>query len=475
MPMIHAGSIAEDLAAWVLDSIGGVIDLSGLGISLDIYDPTTGTTVLANAGTVTGSTGTGDGDSDPDNPNIDVVWHVDVGYLAANNRYRIRATSLIAGRPLIRTWPFVIRPGAIYFDENPIIIAAARTALGPCVGCAADVTGGTETLYTVTNLNPYGPGSLHQALTTVGSLYIRFEPGLTGTITHGSVTQVRPNKTIDGTGADITLSGAGFRVWGTDHPGETSNIVFAYLTFDDATSATSDDAISISEGADLIWVTHCTFTDGSDGLIDASLFTSDPGHTTRLTVSDCWFGPHPGPINIAAGHIDGKSMLIGCTAAYTGAVTDERILATVYRCVYDGAVDRNPSVFSTGRCDFVNNLVKRWGKADGTGSVGSQVFGYGHFHARGCVYEPYNDGDTHVNGGLVTLADKEAIKTTTNTTNGVNNSNAKAVATDVLLLNGATVVEQNTSQIFAPPYTLAAAAASTTLRDELLTTAGNVQ
>jgi pectate lyase len=348
--------------------------------------------------------------------------------------------------------------------------------LGTCPGYAADVTGGAAgDTYIVTNLNPSGVGSLNAALTSYAPLNIRFQRNLAGTITHETITTVKPNKTIDGRGADITLSGAGFRIYGTDFPGVTSNMIWAYLNFAGASSSVTDDSLSISQGADLIWVTHCNFSDGADGLLDVSLFSADPGHSTRVTVSDCRFGPHPGPLNVAAEHVDGKSMLLGCTSAYTGNVATPRIFATVTGCVFDGTIDRNPAVFSTALCHFYNNVVQRWGTVDAVGSVGSQVFGTGEFLAEGNIYTPYLVGEGNPQGVPVTVPDVEAIKTTTNETNGVSNALAKAKSVDNLLENDATVVEQNDTTIFTPSYDYTALASSTDLRDALLVSAGNVQ
>lgn len=108
--VLHAGSLAEQLAAWVRDAVGGVIDLSGVAIALELYDPTTGAIVVANAGTGTGSTGTGTGDQAADDPDIVVTLAAAVALVPANTRYRLRATCTVDDRPLIRTWPVVIRP-----------------------------------------------------------------------------------------------------------------------------------------------------------------------------------------------------------------------------------------------------------------------------------------------------------------------------------------------------------------------------
>jgi pectate lyase len=366
-----------------------------------------------------------------------------------------------------------VPPGLLVTPPTPSVDDPLGTPIGP----AADATGGdTENRYIVTNLNPTGTGSLHNALVSEEDLYITFLRGMVGTINHGAPQKPKPNKTVDGRGADITLGGAGLQVWGTDHPGETSNLIVAYVTLRAAGLVEAADNFSISQGADLVWLDHITTADAFDGLLDVTLFSDDPGHVTRVTVSNSWIGPNPGPESIAIGALDGKAMLIGMTAAYDGDFSDVRLQVLVHDSVFDGNRDRNPSVFSGAQVHVFNSVIKRWGATDGSGSVGMQAFGYAQLRSEANIFQPYNDGDTHVNGELVTAADKEGFKATgTGTTNGVANSNTIAADIDSLHLNGSTVDDHRAGEIFTPDYPYTAAEATTGLRDSLLATAGNVQ
>lgn len=367
-----------------------------------------------------------------------------------------------------------VPPGLLLAAADPDPFPPLGTPLGP----AAATTGGDpENLYVVTSLYPTGPGSLHNALYSTEDLYIRPLLGMVGVINHGSVQIVQPNKTIDFRGANLTIGGAGLRIWGADFPGVPNNIKLAYVTLRAAGLSEAADNISISQGADLVHLTHVTTADAFDGLLDVTLFSTDPGNDTRVTIDHAWIGPNPGPENRAIGGLDGKAMLLGMTAAYTGDFAEDRIHVLVHDSVFDGNRDRNPSVFSGTRAHVFNTLVKRWGAADGTGSVGMQCFGYGELLSEANIFEPYNDGDLHVDGvTTVTAADKEGVKATgTGTTNGVANSNSKCKDVDSWHRNGSTVDDHRPDEVFTPGYAYTPATADAALRTLLLNTAGNVQ
>lgn len=111
MPMIYRGSNMEDIAAWILDAIGLTPDLSSCTGTVQFYDPTTGEVEIEAGGTVTCSSGTGDGVTTSDDPNIVIELSDDAVELPPNTRWRMLVDATVGGEHVVRTWPYVVRPG----------------------------------------------------------------------------------------------------------------------------------------------------------------------------------------------------------------------------------------------------------------------------------------------------------------------------------------------------------------------------
>lgn len=106
------------------------------------------------------------------------------------------------------------------------------------------------------------------------TLWIRFKPGLKGTIDSSDEIRVRSNKTIDGRGANITLSGGALEL------DRVYNAIVAYLRFRDM----DDDGVRVIDGCSNVWVDHCTFQGPSvDGAIDVTVGSHD------VAISWCHF------------------------------------------------------------------------------------------------------------------------------------------------------------------------------------------
>ncbi len=201
------------------------------------------------------------------------------------------------------------------------------------IGFGRLATGGAGgTVYTVTNRNDSGAGSLRAALESSNRYIIKF--AVTGTITLNSDVNVKSNKTVDGDGVYIRIRPYGFKI------NNQENIIIRNLHFDsdgNTHSGASGDAIVIQNGSRKIWIDHCTFEDYYDGLIDI-IRESD-----NVTVSWCYFRGHR------------KVMLIGHSDAHT--VDAGKLNVTVHHNYYDGTVQRQPRI-RFGRAHVFNNYLK---------------------------------------------------------------------------------------------------------------------
>jgi pectate lyase len=144
--------------------------------------------------------------------------------------------------------------------------AASATPLPPPVWAlhpeafGAGPTGGDSGPVTmVTTTADSGPGSLRWATGLPGPRRIGF--AVSGTIALQRDVEVGPSTTIDGRGADITITGRGLSL-------RQDDVVLRNLKFADSTpSDIEQDAVRI-DGADHVWIDHCTMTNAGDKSID---------------------------------------------------------------------------------------------------------------------------------------------------------------------------------------------------------------
>lgn len=156
-------------------------------------------------------------------------------------------------------------------------------------GFAKDVTGGAGgTVITITELGDAGFIQLKNAVMDKDNKkWIRFSPGLNGEILIDQWFTIGSNTTIDGRGANITFTGKGktdeLYVWN-----DTNVIVHNIRFFEIGREYDEGTAFGISQGADMIWLDHCTFEHNSDESV--TIGNEHNGHTgfkSRLTVSYC--------------------------------------------------------------------------------------------------------------------------------------------------------------------------------------------
>ncbi len=214
------------------------------------------------------------------------------------------------------------------------LMASAQFCNTP-IGFGRNATGGAGgTVYTVTNLNNSGAGSLREALEATGARIITFS--VSGTITLSSDIQVKSNKTVDGNGNYIRIRPFGFRITNQE------NIIIRNLHFDSdhQNHGGTGDAIQIINSGRNIWIDHCTFEDYYDGLIDITR------ESDNVTVSWCYFRAHD------------KTMLIGADDAHTSDIG--KLNVTIHHNYFDGTNQRHPrSRF--GRIHVLNNYFKNIG------------------------------------------------------------------------------------------------------------------
>ncbi len=272
------------------------------------------------------------------------------------------------------------------------IIAKAQTCGNAIDGfaAAAGVTGGAGGQnIVVTNLNSSGAGSLKDAIAQSGRRIITFTPGLTGTINFTNVVYVDfPDMTIDGKGADITVSGFSLSV----HKGNSTpvqNVIIKNLTFGNTEPDRS--AIRIEFGSSNVWVDHCTFYNNSVGNTGQGLSIWDRGlgfnGLTGITLSWNHFKTP-----------NKKSILIGSETEYTGG------RVSIHNNWFEGVDARNPRVHSGMLVHMWNNYLDNWveygvGVSDGADLLSqNDIFDKNGGTAVDPAYGNVNANSVNVNG-----------------------------------------------------------------------------
>ncbi|XP_071702835.1 pectate lyase 1-like [Rutidosis leptorrhynchoides] len=231
-----------------------------------------------------------------------------------------------------------------------------RQALADCAqGYAKGTTGGKGgEIYKVTcnsdddAANPK-EGTLRFGVTQNKPLWITFEKDMVITLKHELVMQ--SDKTIDGRGAKVEITGAGLTMM------NVKNIIVHGIQIHDVKvteggmiknsdgpaelrQQSDGDAICVT-GSTNIWIDHCSISKGYDGLVDITL------GSTAVTISNCKFSNHE------------KLILLGADDAH--GHHDDNMLATVaFNHFAEGCGQRMP------RCRFgffqvVNNNYEKWG------------------------------------------------------------------------------------------------------------------
>lgn len=219
----------------------------------------------------------------------------------------------------------------------------------------ARVTGGAGgKSIVVTNLNDTTvPGSLRTAVQTPGPRIITFTPGLTGTITLNSLLWVdNPNMTIDGKGANITISGYSLNLF-KGSGARSYNFIIKNLTFTNTVATRS--AINIDYGSYNVWIDHCSFHNNSSGSTGEPIAVWDrglnQGGLTGITIS--W--NHFKTPNI-------KSILVGSQDSTAGNTQVKTARVSIHHNWFEGSISaRCPRVHGLGMLTHAwNNYNAGW-------------------------------------------------------------------------------------------------------------------
>ncbi len=314
-------------------------------------------------------------------------------------------------------------------------------------GYGANTTGGLNgDVYTVTNLNNSGPGSLRFAAEDPSGrpLWIQFASSLqNGTLTPTTPINVGPNKTIDGRGRNITITGRGFNLGGNYG---ASNVIITGLAIRNITSP-SEDAIQIY-GVSNIWVHRVSMSgQGGDGLLDISAGATDitvdwsrfTDHNSVMIVNSYPTSPDPNNPN--------NEILNGHELDFYDRDKNARV--TLHHNVFDGTVQRHPrSVF--GKIHMYNNVLRNWGAYGVGSSFRAQTL------AEGNIFE--NSGQY----GNQALKNQIGIDPEPGFIRAVNN----------LFIGTASGGSSGAASVFTAPYQIRCTQANTSLKTTLLAQAG---
>ncbi len=139
---------------------------------------------------------------------------------------------------------------------------------------------------------------------------------ISGRIQFSDMITVVANKTIIGVGSSAEISGGGLQLGSTTRPG--NNVIIRNIKFSNA----SDDSVSVTNGAHHVWIDHCEFTNGYDGLLDVKR------EADYVTVSWNHFHHHS------------KALLLGHSDGYTADIG--KLKVTYHHNFFDGTDQRHP-------------------------------------------------------------------------------------------------------------------------------------
>ncbi len=206
-----------------------------------------------------------------------------------------------------------------------------------------------------------------QAITGDEPKWIRFAAGLSGEIEIDETIFIGSNKTIDGRGANITLTSPNdcdeIRFWGIEKQGKIvskrSNLIVHNIKVARIGSGPNcGRGISIAFKAQDIWIDHVTFSQNGDESLSMGK------GSTNLTASWCKF-------------IDtDKAILLGWSDGDNPEkerALDEKMKVTVHHSFFDQVNGRAP-ILTYGKAHFYNNFQRNWKWAAATSYEWGQLY-----------------------------------------------------------------------------------------------------
>ena len=295
--------------------------------------------------------------------------------------------------------------------------------LGRAEGFGASATGGARgEEYVVRNVGDSGPGSLREGAERWEALRIRF--AVSGDIQLATPLRVARDKTIDGRGASVRITGRGLLL-------EQPNVILQNLLFGPFDNRQRQDAVALHRGARNVWIDHCNFSGAPDKAIEIL------GGATDITVSWSKFSD--------------QEQVIQAGAFETGEA-DRDIRLTVHHNFFDGTGYRNPRI-SYGKAHAFNNVLRGWKEH------GMSVRRDGQLASEANVFQPGADNSAiELSGGK---DDKDE-------------SPGFARSTGDLLLDGADAKTREPARVFDPAqsYRAQVEPADTALVDRVVAGAG---
>lgn len=245
------------------------------------------------------------------------------GLRSPNAMTGLRGGRAVAG--LLAVLGFLLlAPAPVHGQEAPV------PELGRAEGFGAEATGGAGGKeYVVRNVGDAGPGSLREGAERSEPLRIRF--AVSGEIRLGTPLRVARDKTVDGRGASVRVTGKGLLL-------EQPNVILENLMFGPFDTGQRQDAVALHRGARHVWIDHCNFTGAPDKAIEML------GGATDVTVSWSRFSD--------------QEQVIQAGAFDTGQA-DRDIRLTVHHNFFDGTGYRNPRI-SYGKAHAFNNVLRGW-------------------------------------------------------------------------------------------------------------------
>lgn len=216
----------------------------------------------------------------------------------------------------------------------------------------AGTTGGMgRTLFLVTRTDDVklnAPrGSLRDALTranAAGGGWIAFGPALQGkTIRLAAPLRLASNITVDGSCARPLVTGA--LKGSLFYLAGSRNVVMTRMSLQHADAGTQGDCITVSHGADRVWLAYMQLRQCHDGLIDVT--RDGNSGPMRVTISNNRFLDHDKVMLIVGNPVTGPSC----------GLSRQPVQVTVFRNLFRGTGQRHPRASGDVRVDLKQNLI----------------------------------------------------------------------------------------------------------------------